>query len=67
MKRFWYEFLLFLFADKKNIVIQVRRKRFVLPAVNNLFNLVFFPTPILPTNFIGLQVTFPRPKRPQNK
>ena len=67
MKRFWYmTFFLFSFYLSELMLSKVRRKRFVLPAVNNLLNLVFFPTPILPTNFIGLQVTFPRPKRPQN-
>ena len=34
--------------------LQVRRKR-TLP-IANLLNILFFPIPILPTNFIGVQV-----------
>jgi len=48
-------------ANQRNLA---RRKRFILPGVTpNLLNILLFPTPILPTNFIGLQVTLPAPKK----
>jgi len=51
-------------ARNKNLDSLVRRKRFILPGVTpNLLNILLFPTPILPTNFIGLQVTLPAPKK----